>query len=385
MTKLWQVYLGLIKIPTSHRGELISIQWLRGLAVMMVLVYHVEDVARLLPGFSEFKTFWTHLGYSAPDLFFVISGFIMSYVTFGLKFTPRRWLVSRFVRIYPLYMFFTFLAFVVWLTDPSMTMGSGNQTWASVIKSFVIWPQSNLPLIFVGWTVEHEIVFYAIVFCVATLGGNARTLVVTLGVLSALAAGRWFLRDDVPALNFWDYHFLSLFMIQFFIGASVFYLREQFQFLGHVAPAVIALALFFTGGWLAQSGSIDHETLSRVLFYGLSYGFLLLAAVNWETGLRQKKGDAYLPKRRPFLVRAGDASYSIYLIHPFCLSVGGKLLNIMNVEGVVAAAGVIMVGSFTLVCGLVFYEIVEKPLLQLMKVLTATKKSASNIALATKI
>ncbi len=385
MTRLWQAYLGFIQIPTSHRGELMSIQWLRGLAVVMVLVYHVEDIVRLIPSFSEFKTFWVHLGYSAPDLFFVISGFIMSYVTFGLKFTPRRWLISRFVRIYPLYMFFTFIAFIVWLADPSMTMGSGDQTWASVIKSFLIWPQANLPLIFVGWTVEHEIVFYAIVFCVAALGGNAKTLVVTLGALSALATGRWFLRDSIPALNFWDYHLLSLFMIQFFIGASVFYLREKLQFLGYLVPTIIALVLFLAGGWLAQSGSIDQEMLPRVLIFGLSYGFLLLAAVNWETGLRQKKGDGYLPKRRPFLVRAGDASYSIYLIHPFCLSIGGKLLNAMNVEGVVAVTGVIVLGCVTLICGLVFYEIVEKPLLQLMKVLTAAKRPAGNIALATKI
>lgn len=374
MNKFWRAYRDAVRAPTYHRAELMSIQWLRGLAVLMVMVYHVEDLARQIPAFSGFHSFWVEFGYSAPDLFFVISGFIMSYVTFGMKFEPRRWLVSRFVRIYPVYIAFTTLAIGLWLCNPEMTMGSGTHTWGSVFRSLIIFPQAGLPLIFVGWTVEHEIVFYSLVFCVATLGWGNRGLLTVTGTLSFLAALRWLLRDYVPGLDFWDYHFLSLFMVQFFIGVAIFQFWERLRSLGHIAPLILSLVLFIIGGLVCESETINNENLPRVLIFGLSFGSLLLAAINYEERLRKTKGDAYPPKKRPFLVQAGDASYSLYLSHPFCLATSGKILALFSLSGPVGVIAVLAAGAFTVCFGMAFYTLAEKPLLQFMKVLTTRKK-----------
>ncbi len=373
---LLQRWLAYVRTPTSHRSELVSVQWLRGLAVFMVLVYHVEDVARLLPEFHDFQTFWVHLGYSAPDLFFVISGFIMCYVTFGMKFEPRRWLVSRIVRIYPLYILFTFLAFMVWLVNPAMTMGAGVQTWESITKSFLILPQAGLPLVFVGWTVEHEMVFYFLVFCVAALGGRAGALTAVIGGLSVLASLRWLLKDTYPQLDFWDYHFLSLFMVEFLIGALIFQFRERLAGLGYIAPLIAAVGLFLWGGAVAESQTINNETLPRVLIFGSAYGLLLLAFVNRELA-RRAKGHDHTKTRRPFMAVVGDASYSLYLLHPFALSAGAKIINVLPIGGFAAGACVIALGVLTLAGGIVFYNFVEKPFLLAMKKVTSGKKRES--------
>ncbi len=376
MKTLLSTYKRYVQQSTTHRSELVSIQWLRGFAVVMVLIYHVEDLARSLPDFSNFHSFWVNFGYSAPDLFFVISGFIMSYVTFGLKFDPVRWLISRIVRIYPVYIFFTAVACTVWMINPEMTMGSGPQTWWTVIKSFLIFPQAGLPLIFVGWTVEHEIVFYALVFLVALLGGGLRSLLWVTGTLSFLAAARWLVKDEIPWINFWDYHLLSLYMIEFYMGVLVFRYRDTLKNLGFAIPLVASLCLFVLGGLYAESATINNETLPRVLMFGLSFSFLMQAGLNFENNLRVKHGDAYPPKKRPFLVQVGDASYSVYLAHPFVLSTGGKILLLMGVTGFAALAGVLFVGACTIIIGITFYTLVEKPFLQSMKGAMSGKKKA---------
>lgn len=374
MKNFWGTYLGFVRAPTAHRGEMISIQWLRGLAVLMVTIYHTEDILRLMPGWQDFGMFWVHLGYSAPDLFFVISGFIMCYVTFNTRFNPHRWLIARITRIYPLYLLFMAVAIAVWLIDPSMTMGSGEQTWATIGKSLLIFPQDRLPLLFVAWTLEHEIIFYFLIFCVASLGGGIRALTNVMMVLSLIAGIRWALKDSVFWLNFWDYHLISLYMIEFTTGALIFRFQKNLQFLGAVFPAAAGLCLVVLGGVIVETTTINEETLPRIIFFGIAHGLFLLGFVNREMERRRKEGDDYLPQKRPFMVRVGDASYSLYLSHPFFLSAGGKIMSAVGVSGYTAASLVTALGLSAILFGMAFYELVEKPLLQAMKILTGKKK-----------
>ncbi|HEX2801677.1 MAG TPA: acyltransferase, partial [Phenylobacterium sp.] len=74
-------------------GEVRSIQALRGLAALAVLVFHAADRAGGTFG----------VGASGVDVFFVISGFIMWVVTCRETPTPARFLARRAERIAPLY------------------------------------------------------------------------------------------------------------------------------------------------------------------------------------------------------------------------------------------------------------------------------------------
>lgn len=373
MAWIWRNYWQVVRTPASHRNELISIQWLRGIAVVMVIIYHIEDIARLLRPFEGFHSPWVLVGYSAPDLFFVISGFIMCYVTFGMRFDPRRWLMSRFIRIWPLYIAFTFVAFCAWAYNPDMNMGSGPHDLESIVKSFLILPQAGLPMVFVGWTVEHEIVFYFIVFCVA-LWGRPGAVIWILGGLSALGAARWFLKDDYPWMNFWDWHFLSLYMIQFLIGALIFQFREPLRRLKTAGPIAVGVALFFSGAFLVTTSPLNEETLPRVVLFGVAYGLMLVGAVNKEYALREAVGDAYLPARRPFIVLIGDASYSVYLAHPFLLSICGKILGALDLSAPFALVGIMVMSVITVGGGILIHVLVERPMLYYSKGLVSGKK-----------
>ena len=122
----------------EHRNEIVCVQSLRGIAVLLVLVVHVEDMANHIPQFADLHSWYSrNIGYSAPDLFFVISGFIMSYITLGMPFRPKQWLTGRFVRIYPMYFLFSLLALLIYLWQPARpVMG-----WARMIYG-PFWPHS---------------------------------------------------------------------------------------------------------------------------------------------------------------------------------------------------------------------------------------------------
>jgi peptidoglycan/LPS O-acetylase OafA/YrhL len=356
---------------------------MRGIAVMMVFVYHLEDILNLLPGFENYHSFWKNYGYSAPDLFFVISGYIMCFVTFELRFKPVDWLVRRFLRIYPIFWVFASISVLVWLYDPSLTMGSDPQNWLSVSKFLLLFPQQNTPLLFVAWTLEHEIVFYSLVFLVAALGGKSRTLVIVVGVLTLLGVLKAAFQETFPALEFWDYHIFSLYMMQFFMGALIFEFRAHIEKTGVKKPLIAGLIVFALSGIFTKPMPLDEEHISKVFMFGLSHSLFLIGAINWELARRKKIGGFIEYKRRPFLVQMGDASYSIYLAHPFCLSICGKVLIATGLTGVYAFFALCMGGVISLFVGWSSYHLLEKPGMHLSKYILSKNKKPKEVPAST--
>ncbi|MBI1906981.1 MAG: acyltransferase [Rhodocyclales bacterium] len=358
-----EIYRVALSRPIVHRGELLCVQRLRGVAVFMVLLVHIEDVSHRLSGWEGFHSFFAlNVGYSGPDMFFVISGFIMSYITFGAPFYHRRWLVSRFIRIYPLYMLFTGLVVLLWLHNPAMTMGSGAQDWGSVIRSMLIVPQAGLPLLFVGWTVEHEIVFYTLVFVVARFLSLNWLIWVLLG-LSLLAFAKWVMVNS-GGVDFWDYHFLSLYMAQFAMGALVYRYWEQTARLGWRLPLAAAAVLFALGVAYCESGAINMEQPLRVLTFGGAYSALLLGLLNRE---KQQRAIGCEPDKRDALVLIGDASYSLYLSHPFVLAAFGKAFVYFDPPAWSALPWLMVAAVTTLVVGYLVHVFLERPLIEVGK------------------
>ena len=345
----------------EHRNEILCVQALRGLAVLIVLVVHVEDMANRIPFFSDLHSWYSHhFGYSGPDLFFVISGFIMSYITLGQPFRARTWAMSRFIRIYPMYFLFTLLAFAIFLGRPDQpVMGSGPHTSWSIIQSFLILPQKALPLLFVGWTVQHEVVFYSVVFIVASTIGP-RMLFRVLGALSVCALARWIMINPY-GLPDWSWNVPSLYLWQFLMGALVYRFRLQAQKLGVWGAAAGATVFLATGTMLADSGLIGGEQPLRVLLFGAGYTLVLITFLNREDRLKAR--GAFDSTQRSFVVRLGDASYSMYLCHPFVLASFGHVGRWLNITDGVAYAWLPLSFVTVIACGMIIYNYVERPVL----------------------
>src|SRR5438105_376285 len=86
----------------DEKSQLISIQCLRGIAAFAVLLCHIGSIE----GQYTQMRFLPEWGRHGVDLFFVISGFVMVYISnekWGNKAAAKLFLFKRVMRIYPAY------------------------------------------------------------------------------------------------------------------------------------------------------------------------------------------------------------------------------------------------------------------------------------------
>src|SRR5262245_19628234 len=101
----------------SKPHRLRELDILRGVAILLVLGRHVIDIPDTVPPLVRRLFFvWRQIGWIGVDLFFVLSGFLVSGLLFGeYRLTGRirlgRFLIRRGLKIYPSFYFFLFLSF----------------------------------------------------------------------------------------------------------------------------------------------------------------------------------------------------------------------------------------------------------------------------------
>ena len=102
---------------TKRTGaSIISIQYLRAIAALLVVFYHA--IYQIKEYHSLFEGGIWRFGAAGVDIFFVISGFIMWVTTSGRPADPLRFIGRRITRIVPLYWIVTMLTSVAILLRP---------------------------------------------------------------------------------------------------------------------------------------------------------------------------------------------------------------------------------------------------------------------------
>ncbi|MNN89641.1 hypothetical protein D3C81_2074820 [compost metagenome] len=70
------------------------------------------------------------------------------------------------------------------------------------------------------------------------------------------------------------------------------------------------------------------------------------------------------------MVQIGDASYAIYLTHPFVLASFGRLFKVVSVTPFGAVGVVILAGLTTIGVGYAVHVLLEKPVIEIGKRIT---------------
>jgi len=302
---------------TKLSARLDSVQALRGLAALLVALFHCAGIQKegldpsRLAEISLLSGFWDR-GYAGVDLFFVISGFIMVYVTHNKSYNRKdigHFLYNRVTRIYPLWWVFASimaLYFLVAYGQPAPPDRlSGMSSVGYLVKSFLLIPQQHVPILGVGWTLIHEVYFYIIFAGFLFFDRNKLPLLLlawaALTLLGALIGFNGISARDYPSL------ISSLLTLEFIAGAfaALLITRGIFKFektcLGLGVILVVLALIFYTDSSKALT------TWGRVAVYMVPFTLILYSAVICE-----QKGHFTYPK---FLVSLGNWSYSIYLSH----------------------------------------------------------------------
>ncbi|MBE7244022.1 MAG: acyltransferase [Actinomycetospora chiangmaiensis] len=366
---------------------LVLVQILRAVAALMVVWHHGRHEAGLLaargagPGFApETLLPW----WAGVDLFFVISGFVIVHASRSLAGAPggrRRFLAHRIARVVPLYWLTSLAYLALALAAPGLLGEAGAlaRDPAFVAASFLFWPMARpdgsvQPLYGLGWTLNAEMFFYAL-FALG-LGFGLRGAVAWLGVvLLALAATGTLLPLPLP-LAFWA----DPVVLEFLLGAGLGLARTS----GLRAPGGMRLALaglgllgfLFAGRLLA--GAEEVPGLARPLLAGLpALALVAAAAIGPERGTA---GVAPLPNPLPWPLRAlsrlGDASYALYLVHPFALRAGREALLRLGLAPRLPLWGSLLAMTLlAVVAAILVHRLVERPLTRTLRAWLASREN----------
>lgn len=329
---------------------LLSVQYLRALAALLVLLAHASLKARQ---YSHDPMRWYHVGASGVDLFFVISGFIMCHVTAGRQKTVAAFLKDRAFRILPLYWSLTALMIPCYLVFPDKINSSGGTT--SVLHSFTLLPSDSKYLIQNGWTLSYEFLFYFI-FCASLLTkSRLRLLIPPVLLCLCVLAGRC-ARFVHPGWNF----VTSTLLLEFAMGIAAFALLSRVR-LGNVF-AVLLLACGVMAITVVNLTPQLIETGDRTIVFGLPMVLIFTGIVGLEPHFLAKEHSRF--SRLCKLL--GDSSYSLYLVHPAVLVLTSLLLKSLGITRlpVIFVTVLIVVG---LISGIALYRGFEAPVLSWTK------------------
>ncbi|MGO4852939.1 acyltransferase family protein [Phaeovulum sp. W22_SRMD_FR3] len=335
---------------------LMSPRWcLPALAVVWVaLVHSSEQIGAPL-------IFRPEAGNFGVDIFFVISGFIMVYTSEMKRQSAVKFMLDRIARIVPNYWFFTLLMAAGALIAPSLLRNSEFGV-THLIMSMFFMPHVNpatltySPLLRLGWTLNMEMMFYAL-FAIGIAISFRRRVVIAAGLvlavfLASLAATLLFASAPAP-LQFWSQDILLEFILGMAAGKLFFHNKLP------VIPAPFAWALIVLS-LVAAYGLTDLvvRTDLRGIFWGPLAVAIIVAGLSLE------------PKRAPNLFMRtagaiGNASYSIYLSHIFVFTVARvawKALKLPATSYLDQAIYQTAVIGIAFVIGYYVYRWVETPL-----------------------
>lgn len=293
-------------------ARIAELDGVRGLAVLMVMAYHgfaYEMIFKSWSGVARVVTVLTNFGWLGVDMFFVLSGFLITGILLRTKQQPRallRFYRRRALRILPLY--YAVLLVILLVYDNAGTFVLLSAFFlANVVTLFGV-PFIYPPL----WSLAVEEHFYLIwPWVVRAVTPAALALIagaIVIGEPLARAAG---------AAQGWEVYYFSWFRFDGLAwGAllAIFYQQMQrdreklgkLAVAGWVSATVLLLAALPFGLLTRQRlvGAALLYTIAQMFFASLMAFVLAARETRWVSVWRWR-----------WLRRCGDWSYCLYLVH----------------------------------------------------------------------
>jgi peptidoglycan/LPS O-acetylase OafA/YrhL len=304
-----------------------SLDGVRGIAILLVIIYHFSSSLSVL-GFANPVLAFFRFGWCGVDVFFVLSGFLITGVLLDSKSSPdyfRNFYARRVLRIFPLYYGSLFVVFLLRLVLPGAGVWGLHDTLLS--PGSLLWPGlylENFAIVLHGssvtgvtthyWSLAVEEHFYLIwpllvwlatrrqiiilAFALAIFSMIARVLLYRHGSDPDVVFGLTPLRMDGLAIGA-----LASLAIRGRVGMDVLVRRAWIAFIIAAGMLVAMLALRHT----------THQSDPAIWIFAFPLVAILTAA-----GLLVGMGPN--PVRRFLSLRAlgwfGKYSFGLYVWHP---------------------------------------------------------------------
>ena len=315
-------------------NKLHSLTILRALAATTVIGFHA--MATSGPAFGEFGV----------DIFFVLSGFVIALVIDTPGLTARQFLSDRIARIVPLYWLMTMTVFVGAMTLPALF----NSTTADVghlFQSLFFIPYRKesghlFPMLFVGWTLNYEMMFYLVSALSLVLVRRKRLLFIAVAI-----AAIWFAAKASGSRSAIAEFVSHERVFEFPLGFAAYLLWRNGVRVRPVAAAAVVAAM---NGWMAFAQWKGFADAPLLYFGGPSF-LMVTGCLSLESMI----GTSLLSRGAIFV---GNASYATYLSHPYCVQAAHKLMpSVIDGFDAASASGIasLAIVGTALGCGLYWF------------------------------
>lgn len=310
-----------LSCENSHYGlyMLKSIHYTRGFAALLVVMFHFSFM--YIGKVEPFNTAFLNGGFGV-DLFFLISGFIITYVT-EKKSHVAVFFLKRFFRIYPLFLF------VLIISSIFLVRYNVHPVWSMIKSGLFILQDYNRPapefdFNFIGpaWTLSYEIWFYFVFGVAMMICHSHRVIIASVMMLAqtfllqSIFTGSVSLRSDyVASIRDSSYadHALKFFStslhLEFILGMwlCVAFTRGWLN-IRTIATYPIMGVLFALSGWLYFSDVVYGSGVTKFYLIALP---LFIAITLYEANFKTFNSR--------ILSFFGDISFSIYITHFFMM------------------------------------------------------------------
>lgn len=315
---------------------LLNLQILRAFAALNVVLFHIIGTAESYGFGTKIIANLEGWGANGVDVFFVISGFVMLYTQLENKRSVKDFLILRAIRIIPIYWLLTITVIFLYLALPFAFREIVVTTeWAFASLGFV----SNAifgknPIVYLGWTLEWEMLFYLVFGASLWFRSWLVTLTVTIVTLLLFA---------IAASNF--------ILVEFIAGLLIALLFKRFEInkFGKTSLAIGSILLL-----LSINDEVRLFIESREILWGIPSALIVYGGVS-TTQINSSISKLL-----------GDASYSIYLIQMLSIPVFYKLLSKIGLNVNTDILAIICLLA-TAIGGTIMYMVIEKPITRFIK------------------
>jgi peptidoglycan/LPS O-acetylase OafA/YrhL len=376
------------KMPTEQYSSerLYGLDHLRALAIVFVLMYHYRAFKH--PAWIDTVG---KFGWTGVDLFFVLSGFLISGLLFreidkDKSIDLRTFFTKRFFRIIPPYLFTLFLYF----TFPFFRE---REALSSFWKFITFTQNYGLDVINQGtfshaWSLCIEEQFYLLLpllllpLLKINLFRYLPVLAALLIIFSLTARFILWKNTIVPVMDspdFWKIWYMEIYypthtrLDGLAVGIMLGYLMQYSSRFSTIIHSngnklfILGVILVGISLWVCSDQISQHASIFGFTFVAVSYGVILLSAVSRSSFLFRTK--SY------FTAQLAGISYAVYLSHKGIIHIIQNVLEWFgmktsdNISLLICLLGCIMVGLF-------YRLIIEKPSLRLRnKILRYTNQS----------
>jgi exopolysaccharide production protein ExoZ len=356
-----QVTFKVFNLSTENKFNFFGITTLRAIAATAVLIVHSSALLSFNKEVSSFA-FLTNIG---VDIFFVISGFIITYAHWNDFGTGTNgfltFIKKRLIRIYPMYFLFTITTAFALLLMPQLFF-SLKSSLSLLISSLLFIPTQTengdvTLLLAVAWTLSYEIAFY-VIFSVSLFFKRKIALPV---ILSCIVI--WSLLGTISYDSFILSYFLTTLPLEFAFGMLVCILfksqREQQQQTTTIQASILIFVSLLSLYLLCFKSNLNMDEIRgnyRFTYFGIPALFLFISLYNIPT-----PNSNFI---KNIFEQIGNASYVTYLSH--FLTIGCIKFVMKKITFLQSIPLIITVLTSCILCtfvGIIIHKLIEAPTL----------------------